>query len=190
MGEAQCRPLEFWRWPCHLEPHSIHLFKIEKIVLDMLLSPGGQNAWPWDSRYQSYSWVGLFVVAVIQSPSCVRLFVTWWTAACQASLPELAQTHVHWVSDAIQPIRPLSFSFLLPSLFPSIRGFSESVLCIRWPNYWSFSFSISSSNEYSGLISFRIDWLDLLAVQRTLKSLFQPHSSKASIFWLSAFLMI
>ena len=104
-------------------------------------------------------------------------------------LPELAQTHVHWVSDAIQPISPLSFSFLLPSLFPSIRGFSESVLCIRWPNYWSFSFSISSSNEYSGLISFRIDWLDLLAVQRTLKSLLQPHSSKASIFWLSAFLM-
>ena len=75
-------------------------------------------------------------------------------------------------------------------IFPSIRIFSsESLLCIRWPNYWSFSFSISPSNEHSGLISFRMDWLDLLAVQRTLKSLLQHHSSKASIFWCSAFFM-
>ena len=82
--------------------------------------------------------------------------------------------------------RPL---LLLPSILPSIRVFSnESVLCIRWPEYWSFSFSISPSNEYSGLISFRMDWLDLLAVQGTLKSLLQHHSSKASILWCSAFL--
>ena len=80
---------------------------------------------------------------------------------------------------------------LLPSILPSIRIFSsESVLHIRWPNYWSFSFSISPSSEYSGLISFRIDWLDLLAIQGTLKSLLQHHSSKASILWLSAFFMV
>ena len=80
---------------------------------------------------------------------------------------------------------------LLPSIFPSIKVFSnESVLCIRWPTYWNFSFSISSSNEYSGLISFRMDWLDLLAVQGTLKSLLQHHSSKASILWCSAFFIV
>ena len=80
---------------------------------------------------------------------------------------------------------------LLPSIFPSRKVFSiESVLCIRWPKYWSFSFSISPSNEYSGLISFRIDWLDLLAVQGTLKSLLQHHSSKASILWCSAFFIV
>ena len=80
---------------------------------------------------------------------------------------------------------------LPPSIFPSIRVFSsESVLCIRWPKYWSFSFSISPSNEYSGLVSFRMDWLDLLAVQGTLKSLLQHHSSKASILWHSAFFIV
>ena len=80
---------------------------------------------------------------------------------------------------------------LLPSIFPSIRVFSnELVLCIRWPKYWSFSFSISPSNEHSGLISFRMDWLDLLAVQGTLKSLLQHHSSKASVLWCSAFIIV
>ena len=104
-------------------------------------------------------------------------------------LPELAQTHVHRVSDAIQPSHPLSFLFLLPSIFLNIRVFSnESVLCIRWPKYWSFSFSISPSNEYSGLISFRMDWFDLLAVQGTLKSLLQHHSSKTSISGAQLFL--
>ena len=101
-------------------------------------------------------------------------------------LPELTQTHVHWVHDAIHFIlcRPL---LLLPSVFPSIRVFSnESVLHIRWPKNWSFSFSISPSNEHSGLISFRIDWLDLLSVQGTLKSLLQHHSSKTSILQCSA----
>ena len=87
-------------------------------------------------------------------------------------LLELAQTDVHCVGDAIQPSHPLSFPFLLPSIFPSIRVFSnESAFRMRWPKYWSFSFSISPSNEYSGLISLRIDWFDLLAAQRTLKSL-------------------
>ena len=104
-------------------------------------------------------------------------------------LPEFAQTHVHWVSDAIQPSLPPSPPSLLPSIFPSIRIFSnESALHIRWPNYWSFS--ISPSTEYSGLISFRIDWLDRLAVQGTLKSLLQHHNLKAPILWHSAFFMV
>jgi len=110
-------------------------------------------------------------------------------------LPELTQTHVHWVSDAIQPsilCRPL---LLPPSIFPSIRVFSnESALCIRQPKYWSFIFNISLSNEYSGLISkgngLRMDWLDLLAVQGTLKSLLQHHSSKASILQCSAVFIV
>ena len=106
-------------------------------------------------------------------------------------LLEFTQTHVHWVGDAIQPSHPLSSLLLLPSIFPSIRVFpSESVLPIRWPKYWSFSFNISPSNEYPGLISFSVDWLDLLAVQGTLKSLLQHHSSKASVHQYSAFFMV
>ena len=106
-------------------------------------------------------------------------------------LPELSQTHVHWIGDAIQPFHPLSSPSLPAFIFPSIRVFSdESALRIRWPNYWSFSFNINPSNEYSGLISFRMDWLDLLAVQGTLKSLLQHNSSKASILWHSAFFIV
>jgi len=102
-------------------------------------------------------------------------------------LPEFTQTRVHQVGDAIQPSHPL----LSPSPPASIRVFSsESILHIRWPKYWSFSFSISSSNEYSGLISFKINWFDLLAVQVTLRSLLQHHSSKASILWRSAFFLV
>ena len=119
----------------------------------------------------------------------VLLFVTPWTAACQASL---SITNA-WSFLRLLSIKSVMLSnhlilchslLLLPSIFPSIWVFSnESALCIRWPKYWSLSFSINPSNEYSGLISFRMDWLDLLAVQRTLKSLLQHHSSKASIFW-------
>ena len=106
-------------------------------------------------------------------------------------LLELVQTHVHQASDAIQP----SYLLLSPSppaftIFPSIRVFSKESVCIRWPKYWGFSFSISPSNEYSGLISFRTDGLDSLVVQGTLKSLLQHHSSKASILWRSDFFIV
>ena len=106
-------------------------------------------------------------------------------------LPEFTQTHVHWVGDAIQPLHPLS-SPSPPALSLSHhQGFSsESALCIRWPKYWSFNFNISPSNEHPGLISFRMDRLDLLAVQRTLKSLLQYRSSKASILLDSAFFIV
>ena len=137
-----------------------------------------------------------FLFSSVQPLSHVQLFVTPWTAARQGlpvhrQLPKLAQTHVHRVHDAIQPFCPLLSPFLLPSIFPSIRVFSnESALRIRWLKYWSFSFKISPSNEQPGLISFRMDWLDLLAVQGTLKSLLQYHSSKASILWCSAFFIV
>ena len=109
-----------------------------------------------------------------------------WTAACQVSLSitnsESLPNSNHWVGDAI---------LLLPSIFPGIRVFSnESALHIRCPNYWSFSFSIRPSNEHPGLISLRMDWLNLLAVQETLKSPLQHHSSKASILWSSAFFIV
>ena len=106
-------------------------------------------------------------------------------------LHEFTQTHVHLVNDAIQPSHPLSSLLLPPPVFLSIRVFSnESVLHIRWPKYWSFSFNISVSNEYSGLISFRMNWLDLLAIKGTLKSLLQHHSSKGSILRRSAFFLV
>ena len=106
-------------------------------------------------------------------------------------LPEFIQTHVHRVGDGIQPSHPLSPLLLLPPIPPSIRVFSnESTLHMRWPKYWSFSFSISPSNEHPEMISFRMDWLDLLAVQWTLKSVLQHHSSKASILWCSAFFIV
>ena len=134
-----------------------------------------------------------FVVVVVQPLSCVWLCnpVDCSTPGVPIHhhLPELTQTYAHWVSDAIQPSHPLS-SPSPPALnLSQHQGFSkESVLHIRWPKYWSFSFNISPCNEYSGLISFRMGWLDLLAVQRTLKSLLQHHSSKASILQCSAFL--
>ena len=136
-----------------------------------------------------------FQISSVQLLSCVRLFATPWTTARQASLS---------ITDSWSLLKLMSIESVMPSnhliiccpllfphsIFPNIRVFSnESVLCIRWPSYWSFSFSISPSNEYSGLISFRMDCLDLFAVQRTLKSLLQHHSSKASILWCSAFFM-
>ena len=106
-------------------------------------------------------------------------------------LLKFTQTHVYWLGDAIQPSHPLSSASLPAFNLSQYHGFSsESVICIRWPKHWSFSFSISPSNEYSGLISFRMDWLDLLAVQGTLKRLLQHHSWKASILWCSAFFIV
>ena len=106
-------------------------------------------------------------------------------------LLEFTQTHVRWVGDAIQPSHPLSSPLLLPPIPPNIRVFSnESTLRMSWPKYFSFSFSISPSNEHPALISFRMDWLDLLAVQGTCKSLLQHHTSKASILWRSAFFTV
>ena len=123
----------------------------------------------------------LFVV--VQSLSRVWRFVIWWTPGSPVlyCLPKFTQTHVHWIGDASNHLilcRPL----LLPSIFPSIRVFSnESALHIRWPEYWHFSFSTGPSSGYSRLFSFRIDWFNILAAQGTLKSLPQPQSSKASI---------
>ena len=137
----------------------------------------------------------LYIIQLFPSLSCVWLFVTPWTAACQASLqhhqlPEFTQTHDHWVGDASNSLilcRPL---LLLPSILFSIRVFSkESVLHIRWPKYWSFNFSISLSNDYSELVSFRMDWLDLVDVQETEESSPTP-SSTASILWHSAFFIV
>ena len=125
--------------------------------------------------------------------SHVPLFATPWTAASQASL-SVTNSRSLLKLTSVMPSSHLILChplLLLPSIFPSIRVFSnESLLHIRWLKYWSFSFSISPSNEYSGLISFRMDWLDLLAVQETLKSLLQDHSSKASILQCSAFLIV
>ena len=131
----------------------------------------------------------------VQLLSCVQLFATPWPAACQASLSITSSRSLLKLM-SIKSVMPsnhliLGCPLLLPSIFPSIRVFSiESVLLIRWPKYWSFSFSVSPSNDYSGLISFRIDWLDLLAVQGTLKSLLQHHSSKASVLRHSAFFTV
>ena len=132
----------------------------------------------------------------VKSLSRVRLFVTPWITARQASLS---------ITKSRSPLNPMSIELVMPpnqlilchplllllSIFPSIRVFSnESTLHMRWPKYWSFSFNISPSNEHPGLISFRMDWLDLLAVQGTLKSLLQHHSPKASILWYSAFYIV
>ena len=137
---------------------------------------------PWNSQYVGNSSVQFSSVA----QSCLILCdpMNWSTPGLPVhhQLPEFTQTHVHWVGDAIKPSHPLS-SPSPPALnLSQHRGLlNESAVCIRWPKYWSFSFNISPSNEHPGLISFRMDWLDFFAVQGTLKSLLQHHSSKASI---------
>ena len=135
-------------------------------------------------------------ISSVQSLSCVRLFATPWTAARQAFLSIINSRSLLKLMciESVMPSNHLTFCrplLLLPSIFPSIRVISiESFLSIRWPECWSFSFIISPSNECSGLISFRTDWLDLLAVQGTLMSLLQHHSSKASILQHSAFFIV
>ena len=141
----------------------------------------------WATQFTEYS------INSVQSLSHVQLFATPWTAACQASL-SITNSWSLLKLMSIKSVMPSNYLILyrhlllLPSIFPSVRVFSsESVLHIRWPNYWSFCFRISPSNEYSGLISFRMDWLDHLVVQGSLKSVLQHHSSKASILRHSAF---
>ena len=135
-------------------------------------------------------------ISSLQSLSHVWLFATLWTSAHQASL-SITNSWSLFKLMSVESVMSSNhlilcrYLLLLPSILPSIRIFSnESILCIRWPKYWSFSFSISPSNEHSGLISFRMDWLDLLAVKGTLKSLLQHHSSKASILQSSAFFIV
>ena len=135
------------------------------------------------------------LAGAVQLLSPVRLFATPWAVPCQASL-SITDSRSLLKLMSVESVMPsnhliLCGPLLPPLIFPSIRVFSnESVFCIRWPKYWSFSFRVSSSNEYSGLISFRIDWLDLLSVQETLKSLLQYHSSKASILRHSAVIIV
>ena len=158
-----------------------------------------------ETKFMTYYLVGVIVnfvcqldwaISSVQSLSRVWLFVTPWTATRQASL-SITNSQNLLKRMSIKFVRPSNHLILCrplllpPSIFPSIRVFSnESVLYIRWPKYWSFSFNISPSNEYSGLISFRMDWIDLLAVQGTLRSLLQHHSSKASILRCSAFFIV
>ena len=152
----------------------------------------------WDGKYCQVSnkcRVTSYGKCSVQSLSLVQRFVTPWTTACQASLSITnSQSLLKLMSiESVMPSNHLILCclLLLPSIFPSIRIFSnESALCIRWPKYWSCRFSIRPSNEYSGLISFRMDWFDLCAVQGILKSLLQHHSSKASILWHSAFFTV
>ena len=149
-----------------------------------------ESLYPWDKSHL------IMVFSSVQLLNYVRLFAAPWTAAGQASL-SITNCRSLLKLTSIESVIPSSPLILchplicLPSAFPRIRVFSnESVLPIKWPEYWSFSFSIGPSNEYSVLISFRIDWLDLLAVQGTLKSLLQHHSSKALILWCSAFFIV
>ena len=162
-------------------------------------TPPPQVYWPGTSeKYRgpkTLSHKQLFSSAQF-SHSVVSDSATPWTATCWASL-SITNSWSLFKLMSIKSVMPSNHLILCcplllpPSIFPSIRVFSsESVPCIRWPKYWSFSFSISPSNDYSGLISFRMDWLDLLAVQGTLKSLLQHHSSKAAILWCSAFFIV
>ena len=172
------------------------LLKITLINLLPILPPPPEinfGAWTWGFIYCLCAFLQYSSVQLL---SRVRLFVTPWTAAHQASLSitngwsllKLMSIESVMPSNHLIPCCPF---LLLTSIFPSIRVFlNESIICIRWPKYWSFSFSISPSNEYLGLISFRIDLLDLLAVQGNLKKLFQQHISKASILWCSAFFIV
>ena len=191
-------PLSLWKlnWPFNMYVFPIHL---------LVFSASQEYTLIWGEfpNIHTVPNLGLMLLfpslilwlSSFQLLSRVWLFVTPWTAACQAAL---SITNFWSLFKVISIVSMMPFNHLIlyrallpPSIFPSIRVFSsESVLCIRWPKYWSFSFSFSPSNEYSGLISFRMDWLDPLAVQGTLKSLLQHHSSKASILRHSAFFMV
>ena len=169
-------PGNSWKWPNSS-------FLIQSLAIDR------RRCWVWGVSYGSsvqFSSVALSCLTLCNPMGC-----SMPGFPIHHQPPELTQTRVHWVGDASNHLILCHPLLLPPSVFPSIRVFSnELVLHIRWPKYWSFSFSISLSNEYSGLISFRMDWLDFLAVQGTLKSLFQCHSSKAAILQRSAFFIV
>ena len=191
---AICSNVLAWRIPWTEKPGGLHSMGLKRI---------GHN-WVIEHDHCTNAYGGLHSLNTHRDPltfccSVAQLCLTFCNPVdCSIlgfpvlhHLQEFTQTHVHWISDAIQPSHPLSSLLLPPSIFPSIRVFSnESALHTRWPKYWSFGFNISPSNEYSGLISFRMDWFDLLAVQGTLKSLLQHHSSKASILWCSDFFIV
>ena len=182
---------------CNLN-EAILIFKVEMAVT-WVVCQSGQHSVSFTENFFSLSHIPLFYYqnpiqfSSVQFSHSVWFFVTPWTAAHKASLsitnsqslPKLMSIELVMPSNHLILCHPL---LLLPSIFPNIRVFSsESALLLRWPKYWSFSFSISPSNEHPGLIYFKMDWLDILAVQGTLKSLLQHHSSKASILWCSAF---
>ena len=183
-------------------PIHFHLNLLVKLVGNLQYAPHINKAWDVRRNITKKVFLTWFHVVLwfqfssVQSLSRVQLFVIPWTAACQASLSiTKSQTLLKLMSiESVMPSNHLILwhpLLLLPSIFPSIRVFSkESVLCIIWPKYWSFNLSISTSTEYAGLISFRMDWLHLLTVQETLKSLIQHHISKALILWCSAFLIL
>ena len=179
-------------------PRTLCFVKVKVIVIQSCLTLWDPCTIAARSSVHGILWARImeWVNQSVQSLSRVQLFATPWTAAHQASLSITnAQSLLKLMSiSSIMPFNHLILChplLLLPSIFPSIRVFSnESVLHVRWPKYWSFSFNISPSNEYSELIYFRMDWLELLVVQGTLKHLLQHHSSKASILWHSAFFIV
>ena len=184
---------------CSTPGSSLHKISQVRILECIVISFSRGSSWPRGCNHVScigrrilYHWV----TSSIQLLSNVQLFANPWTTAHQASLSITNSQSLLKLMfiESVMPSNHLILCrslLLLPSIFPRIRIFSnESVLYIRWPKYWSFSFSISPSNEYSGLISFRMDWLDLLAAQGTLKSLLQYHSSKASILQCSPFFVV
>ena len=175
--------LNIWK---HFHHWKLCVYKTKNKIKGMITLPWNKNCYSLEC----------FLFSSVQLLSCVRLFVTPWISALQASLsitnsqssPKLMSIESVMPSNHLILSRPL---LLPPSIFPNIRVFSnESALRIRWPKYWSFSFYISPFNVHPGLIAFRMDWLDLVAVQGTLKSLLQHHSSKASILWCSAFFIV
>ena len=186
-----------WKEPCNSLNYFLPELNFQKRFMQMLV-----NIYNYIYGYNYFSLHTCSSLCLYKWDCCcsvTQLCLTLWDPMDYRTLGfpvlhyllEFAQTHVHWVSDAMQPSHPLSSPLLLPSIFPSIQVFSsESVLYIRWPKYRSFSFSISPSSTYSGLISSGIDLFDLLAVQGTLKSLLQHNSSKASILGHSALFMI
>ena len=186
-----------WSTQCltlHLELPSRACWKSTAAEVRDSISAKADGKYPWKMpicSWQQFYWN----ISSVQSLSCVRLFATPWITARQASL-SITNSQSSLKLMSIESVMPSSHFILCPPLLlppipPSIRVFSnESTLCMRWPKYWSFSFSIIPSKEHPGLISYRMDWLDLLAVQGTLKSLLQHHSSKASILQHSAFFIV